>query len=164
MRERALQTNLAGMAARGRRHPILWVLLVCVSLPMMAYGQQAEDLGSFEVHYSAINTSQLTPEVARAIGVQRSSSRGLLNLAVLRKQDGQMNEAIPARIRVEAVNLVGQRREVALNEVREEDAIYYLGTFRFHNEERVTFHVEVEPLDRPGTARQFRFQQQFFVY
>ena len=164
MRARGSAPMMAGIAAKVRRQKAFWVLLVCMGLPMMASGQQAEDLGSFEVHYSAINTSQLTPDVARAIGVQRSSSRGLLNLAVLRKQDGQMNEAIPARIRVEAVNLVGQRREVALNEVREEDAIYYLGTFRFHNEERVTFHVEVEPLDRPGTARQFRFQQQFFVY
>ena len=140
------------------------VLLLLIELPLVAGAQQAEDFGAYQVHYSAINTSQLTPEVARAIGVQRSSSRALLNLAVMRKHDDRLDEPLRARIRVEATNIAGQRRDVELTEVREQEAIYYLGSFRFHNEERLTFQVEVEPLDGPGGVRRFRFQQQFFVH
>ncbi len=140
------------------------VLLLLIGLPLVAGAQQAEDFGAYQVHYSAINTSQLTPEVARAIGVQRSSSRALLNLAVMRKHDDRLDEPLRARIRVEATNIAGQRRDVELTEVREQEAIYYLGSFRFHNEERLTFQVEVEPLDGPGGVRRFRFQQQFFVH
>ncbi len=129
-----------------------------------ALAQQAEDLGTHWVHYSAVNTSQLSPEVASAIGVQRSASRALLNLAVLRKGDDALDEAVKADIRVRAVNLAGQRREVALQEVVEQDAIYYLGSFRIHNEERITFRVTVKPEDLDGPAYEFSFQQQFFVY
>lgn len=153
------------MAANPRRLLITLLLVVAAmgSLPH-AVAQQAEDLGDYRVHYSAINTSQLSPEVARAFGIQRSTSRALLNLAVLRKRDGAMNEPTRARIQVEAVNIAGQRRDIEMREVTEQDAIYYIGTFRIHNEERVTFQIEVDPDDSSEPASSFRFQQQFFVY
>ena len=143
---------------------VLLSVLVMLLASSGALAQQAEDLGTHWVHYSAVNTSQLSPEVASAIGVQRSASRALLNLAVLRKGDDALDEAVKADIRVRAVNLAGQRREVALQEVVEQDAIYYLGSFRIHNEERITFRVTVKPEDLDGPAYEFSFQQQFFVY
>ncbi|MFW5816513.1 MAG: DUF4426 domain-containing protein [Wenzhouxiangella sp.] len=142
---------------------LLLILAGAGSLPH-ALAQQAEELGDYRVHYSAINTSQLSPEVARAFGIQRSTSRALLNLAVLRKRDGAMDEPARARIQVEAVNIAGQRRPIEMREVTEQDAIYYIGTFRIHNEERVTFQVQVDPHGSAEPARSFRFQQQFFVY
>lgn len=141
-----------------------WLFVLLLLWAGAGQAQQAEDIGSYLVHYSAINTSQLTPEVATAIGVQRSASRALLNLAVLRKVEQGMDQPVRARIRVEAVNIAGQRREVELREVTEQDAIYYLGSFRIHNEERITFRVSVRPEDSQGPAREFSFQQQFFVY
>ncbi len=146
---------------------LLMTLMLALSAGLWmpdASAQQAEDLGAYRVHYSAINTSQLSPEVARAFGIQRSTSRALLNLAVLRKRESAMDEPTRARIQVEAVNIAGQRRPVEMREVTEQDAIYYIGTFRIHNEERITFQVQVDPEDSPGPARSFRFQQQFFVY
>lgn len=146
--------------------PILVLLLslFLLGLSARAQGQQAADLGTHWVHYSVVNTSQLAPEVASAIGVQRSASRALLNLAVLRKNDHGMDQAVRAQIQVQAVNLAGQRRDIELREVVEQDAIYYLGSFRIHNEERIRFRVSVLPEDLDGQAREFSFQQQFFVY
>ncbi len=129
-----------------------------------AQAQQAEDLGTHRVHYSAINTSQLTPQVASAFGIQRSASRALLNLAVLRKTDDGLDRPVRAQIRVQAVNMAGQRRDLELRERVEQDAIYYLATFRIHNEERISFRVSVLPEDLEGSPREFSFQQQFFVY
>lgn len=151
---------------RASAGPILLVLLGLLLLvaSARAEAQQAEDLGTHWVHYSVINTSQLAPEVASAIGVQRSASRALLNLAVLRKNDDGMDHAVRAQIRVQAVNLAGQRRDIELREVVEQDAVYYLGSFRIHNEERIRFRVSVLPEDLDGPARDFSFQQQFFVY
>jgi hypothetical protein len=126
--------------------------------------QQAEDFGDYKVHYSAINTSQLSPEVARAFGIQRSTSQALLNLAVLRDRSGPIDEPSRAVIKVNAVNIAGQRRPIEMREVTEQDAIYYIGTFRIHNEERMTFSVEVTPEGESGPPLSFRFQQQFFVY
>ena len=75
-----------------------------------------------------------------------------------------MDEPARARIKVEAVNIAGQRREVEMREVTEQAAIYYIGSFRIHNEERITFRIEVAPEGTGEPARSFRFQQQFFVY
>lgn len=150
---------------RGRGLPRRWLLVLIMALiPVLGWPQQAEDLGEHWVHYSIINTSQLTPEVANAIGVQRSASRGLLSLAVLRKNDDGMDRPVRAQIRVHMANLAGQRRELELREVAEQDAIYYLASFRIHNEERATFRVSVLPEDLSGPPREFSFQQQFFVY
>jgi hypothetical protein len=129
-----------------------------------ALAEQAEDFGAYKVHYSAINTSQLSPQVARAFGIQRSTSRALLNLAVLRQQPGALDQPLRASIQVEAVNIAGQRRPVELREVREQDAIYYIGSFRIANEERIRFSVTVKPEGETGPPREFQFQQQFFVY
>ena len=143
---------------------LLLLGLVMLVAATAVEAQQAEDLGTHWVHYSVINTSQLSPEVASAIGVQRSASRALLNLAVLRKSDQGMDQAVRAQIQVQAVNLAGQRRDIELREVVEQDAVYYLGSFRIHNEERIRFRVSVLPEDLDGPAREFSFQQQFFVY
>lgn len=147
-----------------RRCFVALSLLLCCGMSSAIMAQQAEDLGSHWVHYSAINTSQLSPQVASAFGIQRSASRALLNLAVLRKGGDALDQPVRARISVQAVNIAGQRREVELREVTEQDAIYYIGSFRIHNEERVTFRVSVLPEDLSGPAREFSFQQQFFVY
>ena len=130
----------------------------------LSWAQQAEDLGSHWVHYSIINTSQLSPEVANAIGVQRSASRALLNLAVLRKSADGMDVPVRAQVRVNMVNLAGQRRVLELREVIEQDAVYYLASFRIHNEERATFRVSIVPEGLSGAPREFSFQQQFFVF
>jgi len=150
--------SVTGTASR-----LLSVLLMMLA-SIGAVAQQAEDLGTHWVHYSAINTSQLSPQVAGAFGIQRSSSRALLNLAVLRKNEDGLDRPVRARIRVQAVNLAGQRRELELREVVEQDAVYYIASFRIHNEERITFRISVRPEDLDGPAREFSFQQQFFIY
>lgn len=158
------RTSLATLGVRiGPGLMLLGALLTAFS-PASIRAQQAEDLGTHWIHYSAINTSQLTPQVASAIGVQRSASRALLNIAVLRKNEDGLDQPVRAQIRVQAVNLAGQRREVELRELVEQDAVYYLGSFRIHNEERITFRVSVLPEDLAGPPREFSFQQQFFVY
>lgn len=144
--------------------PLALLLGGCLLGPGLSWAQQAENLGSHWVHYSIINTSQLSPEVANAIGVQRSASRALLNLAVLRKSEDGMDIPVRAQVQVSMVNLAGQRRELELREVIEQDAVYYLASFRIHNEERATFRVRVLPEDLSGSPREFTFQQQFFIF
>ncbi|MEN1726905.1 MAG: DUF4426 domain-containing protein [Pseudomonadota bacterium] len=140
---------------------ILLVLTALISDPLAA--QQFESFGSYEVHYSAINTSQLQPRVARAYGVQRASNRALLNLAVLKSAYDDQDEPSTAQVEAEIVNLTGQRRRIEMTEIRDQGAIYYIGTFRITNEERITFRVSVQPPNRV-TPYEFTFQQQFYVF
>lgn len=134
----------------------LLVLLLAGPTP----AQQAERFGTYDIHYSAISTRMLTPEVARAYGIQRSATRALLNIAV-RTDNGE--RAVSARVTASARSLTGQRKTIEMEEVREEDAIYHIGTFRISNEEWLTFSIEVQPEGRQGPPFSFTFRQQFYT-
>lgn len=130
-----------------------------------AWAQQAEDIGQHRVHYNALNTNALPPEVASAYGIQRSGSRAMLNIAVLRKADSPDSMDIPthAEVSARATNLTGQARKIDLQEVEEDDAVYYIGTFRIHNEETLTFTITVKPEGSGQPPQEFSFQQQFYT-
>ncbi len=143
---------------RSLRRLLFAALLAALAAPAVA--QQAETFGPYRVHYNALNTNLLTPDVARSYGIQRAGTRAMLNVTVL---DADAVEAIPARITATATNLTGQRRDIELREIREQDAIYYIGTFRVHNEETLNFAVQVSPEGHQGDPFAFDFRQQFFV-
>jgi hypothetical protein len=145
------------------KRPILAIVLVLgLGFSQSSLAQQAEDLGQHLVHYNTMNTSQLSPEVASAYGIQRSGTRGLLNIAVLKKEDDGLNTPVTARVSATATNLAGQRRDLEMQEIRDQDAIYYVATFRFHNEEHLNFRVSVQP-EGQGRTREFSFRQQFYA-
>jgi len=133
--------------------------------PATTSAQQAEDIGQHRVHYNALNTSALPAEVASAYGIQRSGSRAMLNIAVLRKADStdSMDTPVQAKVEARAVNLTGQPRDIDLKEIKEEEAIYYIGTFRIHDEESLTFTISVQPEGSKQPPQQFSFQQQFYT-
>ena len=45
-----------------------------------------QEFGDFQVHFNAIRTDQLTPEIARAYSIERGADRVLLNVTLLRKR------------------------------------------------------------------------------
>ncbi len=124
--------------------------------------QQAQDFGDYVVHYNAINASLIPPDVARSYGIQRSTSRALLNITVLRKVLDNPGTPVKGQVTASAQNLTGQRREIALREVDDNGAIYYLGDFRVHNEESFDFTVHVTP-DGESEPLVVRFRQTFYT-
>jgi hypothetical protein len=148
-----------------RRPLFIAVAVVALAFAATAGAEQAEDIGDHVVHYNTITTDKLPPEVARAYDIQRSSSRALLNVAVLKKSEneGEMNTPVTAEVTASAVNMAGQRRNIRMQEITEEDAIYYIGTFRIHDEETVDFTVRVTPAHTDREPSEFRFRQRFYV-
>ncbi|MEE4330301.1 MAG: DUF4426 domain-containing protein [Wenzhouxiangella sp.] len=145
------------------RSASLGAALALLLLASPALGQQAEDIGDYLIHYNTFNTNRLTPDVARAYGIQRSGNRAMLNIAVIRKGDGVgTGTATRAQVEASAVNLVGQQREFEMTEIRDQDAIYYIGTFRITNEERLNFRVRVLP-EGSRRVHEFSFWQQFYA-
>lgn len=127
-----------------------------------ANAQQSQDFGDFVVHYNTMPTELLTPDVARGYGITRSKSRALLNISVLRKSGDGLPWAIPAEVSATATNLNGQLTTLRMREVREENAIYYLGELRVSHEETFTFEVTVA-VEGDAATRNLRFRQQFFT-
>lgn len=138
------------------------VLLAGLVASLSSWAQQAEEFGDYTIHYNTINTNLLTPETASAYDIQRSGTRALLNIAVLRGDD-QGDAPVTARVSATAINLAGQRREIAMREIRDQDAIYYIGTFRFRQEETLNFRISVTPEGHTRPPHEFTFRQQFYT-
>ena len=148
------------------RKTLISSALVCcmLLLPFSALAQQSREFNDYIVHYNALRTDLLPPQVAQGYGIQRSSTRALLNVTVMKKDgDGGAETAVPASIKVHAANLTGQRRDVVLREIRDDsDAIYYIGELPVHNLETYQFKLEILP-EGESEALLVDFRQQFYT-
>jgi len=139
----------------------LALLAALSSLPAAA--QQAQQFGDYTVHYTALNSSLITPEVAKVYGIRRSGSRALLNVAVLKNTGGDMPGPVHAKATAPGRNLTGQTRAIDIREIAEGgEAIYYIGEMTARNMETFDFTIEVTPegMDAPFEVK---FRQQFFT-
>ena len=121
---------------------------------------QSVSSGDITVHYSVVPTTSLTAEIARQYGITRSSSRALVNIAVRKGKPGA-DAAVPSQVSVGATNLNGQRQQLMMREVKEGEAIYYLGEARVSGQETLNFEVEVRIAGRAEPIRAV-FRQEFF--
>ena len=83
----------------------------------------------------------------------------MLNVSVLQEAD---NKAVTAEITVNVVNLTGQLKNVAMRQINEGDAIYYIGETRVANRETLVFDISVKP-EGVNVPSEVRFQRQFFT-
>ena len=122
-------------------------------------GASDADIGNHVVHFSAQSTDQLPPEVARAYSIVRSKNRAMLNVSVLRKDNGT---PVAANVTVKTVNLTGQLKSVTMRQINEGDAIYYIGEVAIANRETLVFDISVTP-EGTNIASDVRFKRQFFT-
>lgn len=139
----------------------LALLAALTSLPALA--QLSQDFGDFTVHYNAMRSSMISPEIAKVYGIRRSDSRGLINISVLKNAADNSTTAVKARLTASGRNLTGQTRNVEMREINEgEGAIYYLGELSVRNMETFDFTIVVLPegQDKPFNVK---FRQQFYT-
>ena len=140
----------------------VFATLLLVLIPLTAPAQQSETFGPWEIHYHAMNTLLLDPEVAGAHGIRRGGGRAMVSVTVLDTRDEEDHRPSRARVEVSARNLAGQQRTIDMQEVREQEAVYYIGEFRIRGEETLIFNVSVSPEDRSGPPLEFQFQQKLY--
>lgn len=139
----------------------LWLtLLVLFGMNGAVYAEKAQRFGSLEIHYNALTTNELLPEVARAYKIERSKTRGLLTISVLKKNEKGVSEPIPARITMRATNITQQLSPLAIREIKEGTAVYYLAEFRVAAPDTITFQGVVEAAGEP--RREIKFSQSFY--
>jgi hypothetical protein len=131
----------------------------------VATAQPAEetfrDFGNYEVHFNAVRTDTLTPEVARAYGIQRSTNRVMLNVTVLHKEaDRAPRKPVEADVKVDAYNLNGQLKNLQLRRVSEGEAIYYIGEVSISGAEILVFDISVTPTGEAAPLS-LKFKREF---
>lgn len=138
-----------------------WITLALVCLfALPTWAGQYKTLKDVEVHYSAFNSTFLTPQVARSYKLKRSGYSAILNISVL--DNSQVGKpAIDAQISGTAKNLIGTLRELSFRKVEEGEAIYYLAEFPITNEENLTFDLDIDA-GLKGAGK-MKFSQKFYV-
>lgn len=128
--------------------PAVVASVLLALFPVRGHSEQLQRFDQFQVHYNALSADMLPAEVARKYQFARSSKQGLVNIAV-QKLDGT---PVPARIRGTAATLAGQRTDLVMREIREADAVYYLGEFPVRGRDTLSFELDITP---EGSARSY---------
>lgn len=138
---------------------LLWLLLIASTA---AHAEQFERVGNYQIHYSAVNTSFLTPEVAAAYDIPRSKTTALLSVSVLEEQADGSTRPVQASIDGRVGNLAGQSQPLSFRTVREDGAIYHLSILPIQRDEPMRFNLDVR-YARNAEPAEVAFIQRFFV-
>ena len=136
----------------------LALLLACAAIPARA--EQLINIKDVEVHYSAFNSTFLTPQVAKSYQLTRNGYSAVLNISVL-DTSTVGKPAVEATLSGQVTNLIGNMRELAFSEVKEGNAIYYLAELPITHEETFTFDIDVKAGNK-GSGK-LKFTQKFYV-
>ena len=133
-----------------------------LALPSWASAENSTTADGFTIHHNAFSADTLTPEIAKAYGLQRSKYRGLLNVSVIKEVPDTTGTPVPAQLQAEILLLTGQKSPLVMREIREGNAIYYIGEFPVQNGQTIDFAVEVKPQGSDKAVR-IRMDQDFFT-
>lgn len=139
---------------------IRWLALIPLLIAPLAQAEQSQKFGNIEVHYNAMLSTDLQPDVAKAYKIDRSPTRGIVTISVLRKNAMGVAQPIPARLTAYMVNLSNQLGDISMREIKEGSAIYYLGEFRVIPPNTLRFTVGVEVNGDP--RREVNFSKKFY--
>ena len=121
-----------------------------------------QDFGDFEVHYNAVRTDQLTPDVARAYAIERSGNRVLLNVSMLAKSPDGRTTPADGSVKATAYNLNGQLKNLEMRRVQEGSSVYFIGEVGISGNEILVFDIDATPRDGSG-AYTVKFKREFFA-
>lgn len=137
---------------------IKFVLPLLLLMAGPAFADRSQTFGDITVHYNAITSDTLAPEVAKAYDITRSRYRGLLIISVQRPNKLGMAQSVAAKIDAYAVNLSEQLRNISMREIREDGAVYYIGDFSVAPQEVLRFTANIVPQGQKETNK-LEFQQ-----
>lgn len=138
---------------------IALVCLLSISAVTGVWAENMQKMNNLNVHYIALSSTFLTPEIAKAYGIERSRYKGLVNISIL---DNTV-KGMPAKsvvINGKARNDLGQIKSLDFTEVKEGNAIYYLAQVSYSNEETIHFDININD---KGEKHQLEFSQKFYV-
>ncbi len=146
-----------------RRTKLIFLSLVALLLASsLAPAENSTKADGYTIHHNAFLSNELSPEMASRYNIRRSSNRAIINISIIKDVPGTTGTPVTARVKVMARNLRGQVRTIPVREIKEENAVYYIGEFLVENQESVTITIEAVPSgeNKPLHAS---LKQQFFT-
>lgn len=120
--------------------------------------EQFKEFANLEVHYIALPSTFIQPDIAKQYSIKRSNNNGLLNISILDKN--QNKQALTAQLSGTGKNLIGQTYQLQFTKIKEGNAIYYLAEYPFTNEEIVNFEIYIKT---DTASNMLKFQHKFYA-
>lgn len=105
-------------------------------------GKPYVEFGKYKAFFSVFNSSFIPPEVAQAYKLVRAKDRALVNIAILK---GNATAGSAATVSGTFTNLLQQTKTLEFNQIKEQNATYYLAPLRFTSEDILRFDITVQP-------------------
>ena len=142
-------------------YSLLALLLTCLASTVVV-AENVVDFGEYAVHYNALRTDTLTPEIAQAYQLTRRNNRAMVNITVQKRGAGKATTPHKAKVTGFASNLTAQVKSLEFREIQDGDAIYYIAETQISNDETLNFEIKVTP-EGNATSTQVKFSQRFFT-
>ena len=133
------------------------VVLLGLLIPFASQAEQKKTLGQWDVHYIVLDTTFLTPEIAKANQIVRSKYNALVNISVL---DKETQEAQNLSVTGSARNLLGNQKNLDFKRVVDGKAIYYLAVLSHDHREKFRFEVNIQ---QGNTQEVLKFEEELYV-
>jgi hypothetical protein len=133
------------------------VALLGLLIPFISHAEQKKTLGQWDVHYIVLDTTFLTPEIAKANQIVRSKYNALVNISVL---DKETQEAQNLSVTGSARNLLGNQKNLDFKRVVDGKAIYYLAVLSHDHREKFRFEVNIQ---QGNTQEVLKFEEELYV-
>jgi hypothetical protein len=141
---------------------ILFICLSILSFAIQAQTDQTKEIttykkfGDYTVHFNLFNSSDIPASVAEQFKLVRGKDRAIVNISLVKTENGNTSLGLPAIVSGSARNLMQQKQDLKFIEVKEDDVTYYLAPFVFNNEDLLHFDINVKPsADSAAFAVQF---------
>ncbi|MGM0702066.1 MAG: DUF4426 domain-containing protein [Pseudomonadota bacterium] len=140
---------------------LIAVLLLGFSLPLAA--QQFEQVGDYQIHYSAVSTRFLSAEITQAHDIPRSEAMALLNVSVLEERDDGTTRPVNAQVNGKVSELGSDDGSpLAFRTLRDDDVVSQIAVFRIHADAPMRFDLDVR-YDRNAEPAEVSFIQRFYI-
>ena len=139
----------------------LWVIasatlaFFLAALPASAQTNAYTEFGNYKVYHSVFNSTFISAEIAELHGFTRAANQALINVALIHSAPEGDSLGLRAQVSGQAQNLIQQSKPLNFVEIRDGDAVYYLASFRFDDEEPLHFTVN---LDHEGTSTPYEIK------
>ncbi|WP_299490404.1 DUF4426 domain-containing protein [uncultured Shewanella sp.] len=136
------------------------LLLTSLLFSSLAFAEQKQTIGNYDIHYVAFDSTFLTPQIAKAYDLKRSRYTGIVNISVLNNSSADL-EAVPVELSGTASNLLDTRKNLKFKEIKEGKAIYYIAEIPYRDDQEITFDINVKYKSKLNTK--LKFKHKFYV-
>lgn len=139
--------------------------LLALGLLLLSASVSAQQLvrdGDIVVHYAAISTKDLSPEMARQYGITQGTKRAMLLVNLQRETAPGKTTPLLGTANGTARDLLGDVQKLTLRPASNSSAQDLIAEFDIEHLEFLSFDVDVKP-DGAKRSLKVKFQQQFFA-